>query len=81
MPIPLSRTENFSFMRSVVRSSTAHGHHDLATVRELHCVVHQIDQYLSESQGIAYEVRRDIGLRGDQELEILLLGLLPDDGG
>ena len=81
MPIPVSRTENFSFTRLAVRSSTLGRHDDLAAFRELHRVVDQVDQDLSEPQRIADQVRRNIRLRGDQELQILFVRLLTDNGG
>ena len=79
MPMPLSRTENFSLTRSASCSSSADRHQHLAALGELDGVVDQVDQDLAEAQRIADQVGRNVMLRGNQELEILVLGLLADD--
>src|SRR6516162_6231987 len=79
MPMPLSRTANFSLMRSV--SLLLHGdpHQHVAALSELDSVIDEVDEDLSEAQWVTHKVGRDVGLRGDEELEILFVGLLADD--
>src|SRR3954471_18242095 len=48
----------------------------LAALGEFDRVADQVDEDLAEAHGITYQVGRDLVLRGDQELEILVLSPL-----
>ena len=58
-----------------------HDQHYLAVIGELDRVVDQVDEDLTETQRITHQVRRNIGLRGDQELELLVLSLVTHNDG
>ena len=54
-------------------------HQHVAALSELDSVIDEVYEDLPEAQRITHEVRRDVVLRGDEELEILFVCLLADD--
>ena len=54
-------------------------HQNLAVFGELDCVVDQIDENLAETQRITNQIGRDIVLRGDQKLKVLVLSSLANN--
>ena len=50
-------------------------------VGELDGVVDEVDEDLTETEGIADQGRGNLRRRGNEELEILVLGLVADDDG
>ena len=81
IPIPLSRTENFSFTRSEALFLKRDSHHHLAAFGELHRIVDKVDEDLTQTQSVADKIRRQVLRRCDQELQILIVGFLTDHGG
>ena len=52
----------------------AHGQHDLAVLSELGRVAGDVDQHLTEAQGIAKDIRRHVRFPGDAKPDPLFGG-------